>query len=734
MSNTDRKSRIYQGKKLRGKHFHGDLTGSDFSGSDLRGANFTDSTLTDAKFVGADIRSTNFTAVKLIRADFSNAKAGVSPSLIITLLIIIFIIAAICGIFAVVAGNFAAFPFVIGLSNDTFYPAPGLKVYEIITDLSKERVLFSAIAYTVCFLAFINASIYQGFRAALVLMGRVMAIAIPLLLVGAIFGFIIWQGVNENRLLQNLAGYPLAICYGILSFVVAGMLALVVAITLGIVITASEIIAHTRMAMITRILAFGFALIWALFGSLAVAFSVAEAGHGSGASALAVAMSWGSTGLILLLGSYLAQAALSNTETKHKLVRRWAIVFATWKGTTFQDANLHQAIFTNAYLKSTNLSSAKIFRTCWRGTSQLNQTNTYKTYLDQPQVLKLAVTGQGAGQDLRDLNLQGVYLQLADLSGAILVRTQLEGADLCAATLTGACIEDWKINRYTKLSFINCDYVFMRYHNEDKRSRVPTGDAVFKDGEFQIFVRSLLDTLDIVHKLDFDPAATTLALIDLSKEYKESLEIVAIENRDNSILMKVRTSGRYENSLLEEKYEEEYSKCLDTLPKAVKNLSQEEKKFLSAFSDVVQQLKQEINAGLYLNYAAMNIDKSTHFDNSFIGQIVIKEGDIINRTTNVKYGNYNENIYGNYLDHSESISLANVAREIKKILDQLSKTNSTTTASDKIHVVTQAINHIENNPTLKSYIQNALNTNKSAELEQSINHPLSSFIINAFLD
>lgn len=86
----------------------------------------------------------------------------------------------------------------------------------------------------------------------------------------------------------------------------------------------------------------------------AVAGAVAGAGVGAGARARAFAT----------LGVYVGWRGLAGDE-KHAWVRSFAIAFAAKGGTSFRGADLTNADFTSATLKSTNFRDAILTRTCW---------------------------------------------------------------------------------------------------------------------------------------------------------------------------------------------------------------------------------------------------------------------------------------------------------------------------------------------------------------------------------
>ncbi|MBW4512934.1 MAG: CHAT domain-containing protein [Scytonematopsis contorta HA4267-MV1] len=120
-----------------------------------------------------------------------------------------------------------------------------------------------------------------------------------------------------------------------------------------------------------------------------------------------------------------------------------------------------------------------------------------------------------------------------------------------------------------------------------------------------------------------------------------------------------------------------------------------------------------------------------------------------NETYHTKYDQRQANI-GGFVDTAQSGSnvqftqninaaepqknLAEAAKEIQQLLEQLSKTYPTVTMSDKMKLAAEATQQIEQNPTLMQKIISALKACSTAALEQSLNHPAASFVIAAFED
>jgi len=81
------------------------------------------------------------------------------------------------------------------------------------------------------------------------------------------------------------------------------------------------------------------------------------------------------------------------------------------------------------------------------------------------------------------------------------------------------------------------------------------------------------------------------------------------------------------------------------------------------------------------------------------------------------------------IDESQKQNLTEAAREIQQILDHLSQDYPTTTTSEKISVVTEAVAQIERNPTLKSKVISALKQGGAEALREAVNHPLINILL-----
>ena len=83
---------------------------------------------------------------------------------------------------------------------------------------------------------------------------------------------------------------------------------------------------------------------------------------------------------------------------------------------------------------------------------------------------------------------------------------------------------------------------------------------------------------------------------------------------------------------------------------------------------------------------------------------------------------------------SQQQNLAEAARDIQELLEQLEKTYPSETTMDRMKIATEVITHIDNHPTKAQKIFSAIKAGGVAAVEQLLNHPASSFVITALND
>jgi uncharacterized protein YjbI with pentapeptide repeats len=262
---------------------------------------------------------------------------------------------------------------------------------------------------------------------------------------------------------------------------------------------------------------------------------------------------------VAALGIYVAWRALAGDE-KHAFVRKIAIAFAAIGGTCFRNADLTDANFTEATLKSTDFRTANLTRTCFRNTEKLDRARVGKSILADTRVRELLVTGNGYkksyfGADLQGTNLTGVNLNeanlkqanlseatlhLANLESANLTETQALATDFTEAYFTGACLEAWNIDATTKLDRVDCRFVYLLEYPQpgtDDRERRPSSGE-FAPREFTKLFEEVLNTIDLIFRNGIDWKAFVAAFNQVQVENEGTeLTIQSIENKGDGVIV-----------------------------------------------------------------------------------------------------------------------------------------------------------------------------------------------------
>ena len=677
----------------------------DFSGQNLRGRSFKGQNLEGVNFSDADIRSADFTGTNLRNANFSNATAGLQKRWAIFFVCVSWLLSVVLGFFSVFIGT--------GITYIFNYST------------SVENQVFAWTVFIVVIVVFL-VILRQGLISALTIVGA-FGISIAIagfltvigLLAGAMNGFVSFVFVG------SLSAY-IALAF-LLAIIIAGGIAITGAFVFAIAFTSGGTIAVSG------------ALCIALTMSVLVGFGTPFNFHGAFGIAFRIAFAIVFANAGVLFSAYIAWRAIKGDE-KYSLIHNIAVAFAAFGGTSFHKADLTDANFTVATLKTTDFRKANLTRTCFYQVQKLDYVRPGTSYLQNPELRQLLITREAQGKNFENQILQGLNLSKvnfayanlinttfyqsslkeANLEGALLVRAQFESTDLTGATLTSACIEDWVVTKTTKLYGVKCKYIFMKLTEKgDKRDQMPP-KGEFKNDDFILFVQSILDTIKLYHERDVNPNLALYVLQSLSEDYQCTFEIVKVEKRGKSgAIIEVKIPGNLNEEQLKETYYKKYNQSLKLY------MSDPNKKLI----------------------ASTNIENITVHKGFVIGGDVsnsniadtINQGDTTmtgDRNINTDGGNYNERIerdyiQGNYYAAGQPQSLAQAAAEIQLLLKQLEQTYPTTTTSQQMVVAAEAINRIESNPTLKKRVINAVKEGGLAAFEKAIDNPAGAFIVGA---
>ncbi len=325
----------------------------------------------------------------------------------------------------------------------------------------------------------------------------------------------------------------------------------------------------------------------------AAAAVVAVAAAGEAAPAVAVAVAG--------LGIYIAWRALAGDE-KHAFVRTFAIAFAATGGTSFRNADLTDANFTEAILKSTDFRTANLTRTCFRNTEKLDRARVGKSILADTRVRELLVTGNGykksyvnanlQGANLTGVNLNEANLKQANLSEATLHQANLESAnltetqalatDFTEAYFTGACLEGWNIDANTKLDRVDCRFVYLLEYPKsgsgDRERRPHHISKCFEPGDFEKLYKKIMETVQILLKDGINPEAFTAAFQKLMQEFpditRDSIQV--FEKKGDDVLLTFNVPEGTDKGKFEKTWDEGYQAGLQAQSQAERLKSQDE--------------------------------------------------------------------------------------------------------------------------------------------------------------
>ena len=262
---------------------------------------------------------------------------------------------------------------------------------------------------------------------------------------------------------------------------------------------------------------------------------------------------------LMLIAQHLAKKILAEDEN-NLFVLRLAVGIGTLGGTCFKNANLTDADFSHAILKSTNFRFANTTRTFWRETKYLKFARVEKTILEDIKVRELLITGWGKDQEYIGANLRGANLvsadltnanfKLADLGEASLQAANLNNANLTealaigtnftTAQMSGTCLEAWNIDHTTILDNVESKYIYLLEEAKpetDDRERRPSS-GYFQEGDFTKLFQEVLNTVDLIFQKGVNFKAFMSSFQQVQVENKGiPMEIKSMENKGDGVVV-----------------------------------------------------------------------------------------------------------------------------------------------------------------------------------------------------
>ena len=707
---------------------------------DLRGADFTGKDFTGADFSKAWIQGTNFTKTKLKGAEFSKAEAGLTRLGETKLLVGLFFISVLLGFLILFCAALIGYFF----TNQALGPQSKTNVFR----------LFAVVLFIIIF-------------------GSVKCLGLRLDLLGLIvsgtailtaFGWLLAVAkavVKEAHVIScdvtscdvTSCDVTSWICWILDRDEAAALTIPVTALLAGAIMEALTLV---TVAIVGRKIfgreedlvgnkALVFSLAGVLFGIFLFPMSVIKE---------AMEMPMPSSGkclppkidiyvrcviAILVVTTLIFSVYLARTSSEgNALIFKGGVFFAAIGGTSFQGADLTDADFSQAMLRSADFRDyidsrgetkkiTKLIRTCWEKAKELDLVRPGVTYLRYEEVHDLLVKEvkkdreqkDGKKKEFKFLDLQGINLEdvnltgscfmdsdlsqanlrNTDLSGANLVRTKLYESDLTGATLTGACIEGWGISMTTKLDEVKCDFIFMKSPTaeepDQKQERRPADKRrKFRPGEFASLVGVVTNTVDLVFQDGIDWEAFLLSFKELQDKYgEENIAVQAIEKKSGgAFVVRIEVPAEANKAVIESEAKELYKTELQKLEAQyraeLKSLEADHKGEIITLQNEIITLRKEHHTDI-LELAKLAASRpitveAKEVTNRKIYAQEYKETHLHDKSRSIETRD-SSTYYENYNPSQQT--LAEAAAEIQKLLKQLEETNPNATEAEKVGAV-----------------------------------------------
>ncbi len=328
-------------------------------------------------------------------------------------------------------------------------------------------------------------------------------------------------------------------------------------------------------------------------GLLATLGAVAFAGAGDSSNVLLiVALTVAMVLLITFLNFIISRRALSG-DPRDKPIRDLAVGLSSLGGTSFRGADLTDANFSEATVKSAHFKGAQLTRTCFHLSKKLHLSRAYQTSLANRTALNLLVSLRPepkksyVGLNLKGANLSNAQLADINLTEADLSEATLEGADMQRANLTkvqalgtcfhqtdlnAACLEAWNIDSTTQLAGTICEHIYLLQNQQERRP----SSGTFAPGEFTKLFEEVLNTIDLIFRDGIDWRAFLQTFQNIQVQHEgANLEIQSIENKgDGVMVVRLNANPEADKSTIHQAFKQQYQKALKAVERKYKALLQ----------------------------------------------------------------------------------------------------------------------------------------------------------------
>jgi uncharacterized protein YjbI with pentapeptide repeats len=352
----------------------------------------------------------------------------------------------------------------------------------------------------------------------------------------------------------------------------------------------------------------------------------------------------------------------------------------------FCGANLSQAILQGANLRRANLSPASLSES-YPTDIEITEYNFVFAFLegssiDSPVAYFRKTNLSGAkltGANLQEANLNQANLDRADLSQADLSRISALYTNFSQAIFTGVCIQDWHINRLTKLDGVICDYVYLMQDQQELRPY----SRNFKPGEFSKLYETALETVDIVFLDGIDWKAFLVSFLELKAETgSDEISIQSFENRNGAFIARINVPPDFEKAYVEKFIEEKYQLALKAKDEEIWFLREE----------IAYKRRENTNLIGIIGTMAEKENYKNYFHQPQIGNFI----------DTAQSGSRQQSINNqhNYASEQKQ-TLAEAAAEIQQLLKQLETQGYSPEAAQQ-QIASDLAKRVQSNPEAKS--------------------------------
>jgi len=393
-----------------------------------------------------------------------------------------------------------------------------------------------------------------------------------------------------------------------------------------------------------------------------------------------------------LSGTNLSSADLNKVNLSQANLSKANVIKANLSGANLTGANLREVDLTNANLSNANFQKASLCK------AHLSQANLFEADLSGAELedaelwhAELRSTNfQRANlrsADLRGANLNIADFREADLSKAILLTTQALATDFSKAIFTGACLEDWHINSFTKLDEVICEHFYQKFAPYPMHSerRPPTGQ--FALGDFAKLVQDSLDTVDLIFNKGVDWKAFSYSFVNTQVENEGTpLAIRSIENKgEGVVLIRVAVPPDADKGKIHNDFLQGYEFAQKTLEHQFQARLEDKDKEINRLFILLNQSTQ-----IQGEVQKLMADKSG-IQQNFYGNIGNAAGNVEGDQKTVQH---------NYAPEQKQ-TLAEAAAEIQQLLKQLETQGYSPEAAQQ-QVASDLAKRVHSNPEAKS--------------------------------